>query len=153
MSDDGDAPGGPPRPHPIDDVWGRRARLVHRANPHSRLDYLVTLRGTIHPADASCLAGEADRAAALLRYVPDRDVLAPDALDDYFADLGARPWDSLEALATTFLEDVNNELVPRWVMVTLSTPAGPYDDGHSVTIEDRQPRWNNQVLLNRLERI
>ena len=52
------------------------------------------------------------------------------------------------------LDDVNNEVVPRWVQVTVTAPgdraAGV--DGHGVMLEDRQPRWDNPALLSRLER-
>jgi 7-cyano-7-deazaguanine reductase len=59
---------------------------------------------------------------------------------------------SLEALATAVLDDINNEVVARWVQVVISAPAPdePGVDGHSVMLEDRQPKWENDSLLSRL---
>lgn len=115
----------------------RRARLATTENPARRLDYLVVLKGRLvlpkgRPGD--------DRPVEL-RYVPDRVILAPRALDAYLA---ALPPDSLEALVATVLADLNNELVPRWVAVALA------DGQHRVIAEDRQPNWDNPELLAHL---
>lgn len=118
----------------------RRALLVTDANPGHALDYLNTLTGSV---------GNADRIT--LRYVPDKLTLRPDAFSAYldsFAALTAQP---LEQLAITILEDVDNEVIPRWVEI-----AAERNDGvsavHRVLVEDRQPNWDNPGLLARLER-
>ena len=56
---------------------------------------------------------------------------------------------ALEDLEKELIEyDLNNELIPRWVQVTvLGTSA---DMAHRVTLEDRQPRWDNAALLSRM---
>jgi 7-cyano-7-deazaguanine reductase len=110
----------------------RRELLKTFPNPDVRHDYLVEFAPVL--ADATRL---------LIRFVPDRDVLAPDCLAAYLAAFGA---DWLEALALTMVEDLANQLVPRWVEVQAErmTPL------HRVVVEDRQPAWDNSDLLQRI---
>ena len=49
----------------------------------------------------------------------------------------------------TMLDDVNNELIPRWAQVELTAGPGDAGDCHGVIIEDRQPGWDNPALLAR----
>ncbi|MGQ9368841.1 hypothetical protein [Azospirillum sp. A39] len=116
----------------------RRGLLAIQANPDQRHDYLVTLAGT--PTPDTRLE---------LRYVPDRWVIAADAFAAYLAGLAGGPA-GLEALALAVLDDVNNEAVPRWaeVRVERTVPVA-----HRVAVEDRQPGWDNPVLMARLERL
>ena len=113
----------------------RRALLDSAANPGSRLDYLVTLTVEIGAAKVR------------LRYVPDRLVLAPGALAAYAVRLGDTPT-SPERLAITVLDDASNEIVPRWIEVTVEASGA---ERHAVTVTDRQPAWSNPALLARLE--
>jgi len=94
----------------------------------------------------------APKAALCLRYVPDRLILAGAAVEAYLAALGSEPWGSLEALAAAALEDLNNELVARWLHLTVRVEhrAGKRHEAHRVTLEDRQPGWDNPELLARL---
>ncbi len=70
----------------------------------------------------------------------------PAAFSAYLAVLSAGPWQTLEALATTMLDDVNNELVPRWCHVSV-TATGDGGEHHAVDAEDRQPAWENAAVL------
>lgn len=119
----------------------RRELLAVAANPAPRLDYLVALVGD--------LAGELGEVRLTVRYVPDRLILAPPAFVAYLAALGGAEWPSLEALAAAVLDDLNNELVARWVQVAAEAEAAA-GLRHVVVLEDRQPRWDNRVLLERL---
>lgn len=115
----------------------RREALATVPSPDSRHDFLVELRG--EPLPGSRL---------LIRMVPDRLILEASGFAAYLA----HPFDGLsspEALAVAILDDLNNELVPRWVEVTVER-----DDPlpHRVVIEDRQPTWDNPALLARLHR-
>ena len=58
---------------------------------------------------------------------------------------------TLEQLAIAVLEDINNEVVPRWVQIVATRDSGGETEQH-VLIEDRQPKWDNAALLARLER-
>lgn len=115
----------------------RRERLTTSSNPDTRHDYLVELRG--EPVAGLHLT---------VRYVPDRLVTTPDAFAAYVASV---PVDgTLEGLALAVLDDVNNELVPRWAEVTAER-AAPVP--HRVLVEDRQPNWDNPHLFSRMKRI
>ena len=131
-------------PLDADPVRRRRGLLSTAANPRPGLDYLGRLRQTL-PADV--LPPEAPSPVTLtLRFVPDRLILSAAALPDYGAALADQDWTSPEALATAVFDDLNNELVPRWLNLRLD--AG---DGHRIVLEDRQPGWDTPHLLARLE--
>ena len=118
----------------------RQARIETACNPMSRQDYLCKVVGDA--ADGS--------ARIELRYVPDKLLLSEEAFGLYLA--GLPETEPLESLAAMILDDLNNELVPRFLQIRVAAdPDGP-DSGHGVLIEDRRPRWDNPALLSRLER-
>ena len=120
----------------------RRERLITRPNARPKIDYIVGLQGfTI------AMAGR-DAIDVALRYVPDRMLLEGAAWTHYLDELRAPDGVRIEELATTILDDVANEVVPRWLGVSLErrSGAGP---GLSVMVEDRQPQWDNPALLAR----
>ncbi|MCW2243043.1 hypothetical protein [Azospirillum canadense] len=117
----------------------RRALLTSAPNPDTRHDYLVDLEG--EPLPGTRLT---------VRYVPDRLVLNPAGFIGYLGDLSTLTGGGLEALALTVLDDLNNELVPRWAEITVERPA-PVP--HRVVVEDRQPGWDNPHLFARMRRI
>src|SRR5258706_10820830 len=112
----------------------RRRLLVSELNPGGQLDYLVLLEaelGAIGAVDVE----------VRLAYVPDRDILQPGALETYVGLLSKQPWLSLEAMALAILDDLNNEIVPRWLMVQLrgGRRAGESQTvKHGGTVENRQ---------------
>ena len=124
----------------------RRALLELDPNPDVKLDYLVSLDG------AAALPGFSDSASMSLCYVPDRHIVKPAAFHRYIEALSEEPLTSLEAFAVTFLNDVNNELVPRWVRVSVINQHNSASgiENHGVTLEDRQPKWENASLLSRM---
>ncbi len=130
------------------DAKERRGLLATRSNPDARLDYVSALEGYIEPA------ARAQRTTVGMRYVPDKLIIDPVAFGRYLGALGALPWESLETVAVTILDDINNEIVARWVQVALSAPNGAHPglDNHGVMVEDRQPKWDNPALLSRLRR-
>ncbi len=130
------------------DAKERRGLLATRSNPDARLDYVSALEGYIEPA------ARAQRTTVGVRYVPDKLIIDPVAFGRYLGALGALPWESLETVAVTILDDINNEIVARWVQVALSAPNGAHPglDNHGVMVEDRQPKWDNPALLSRLRR-
>lgn len=117
----------------------RRGLLTIRNNPDGRLDYVISLDGP----------------GVALRYVPDRRVLEPDAFGRYLDALNAISWSSLEEMAVTVRDDINNEVIPRWLQVAVSASgdAFPAIGGHQVILEDRQPKWDNPTLLSLLKRV
>ena len=117
----------------------RRALLKTVSNSNQTSDFLVLL-------EAPCCEG---RVQILIQYVPDRLILPERILQPYLAALPQGQCDQLEKLALTILEDVNNELVPRWVQIVASEEV-PQQGAHRVLVEDRQPNWGNQALLARV---
>jgi hypothetical protein len=111
----------------------RRALLGTQANPSPGADFLVTL-------EAEAVGG-----ALTVTYVPDRLLLDRADFAAYLAAVTAQSWPALEALGVAMRDDLGDVLVPRWLRVSLRRS----QDGltHSVRLEDRQPRWNNEALL------
>lgn len=137
------------RPHAIADereraLLERRNRLVGERNPGRRHDYVVTLTGALAPAGLDAPL------RVILRYVPDRLVLAPAAFAAWLDALGDGDWEGVEALAVAMVEDLNSELIPRWMRVSLVAEGGEGDPGYRVDVEDRQPNWDNPSLLARI---
>lgn len=130
------------------DVARRRGLIETANNPEPRLDYVVALEGHMATGDGTVPN------AITLCYVPDRLIIDPASFGRYLKALSEVEWRSLEDLAVTILTDVNNEAVARWVHVTASThEAGQSGlDRHTVTLEDRQPSWDNAPLLSRLKK-
>lgn len=124
----------------------RRALLKSRENPDGTLDYITGLQGTLQAF------GHGMPTRIKVKYVPDRLIVEPAAFGRYLETLTGIEWGSLEELATTILGDFNNELVARWIRVEAIAPEEAYPGvgTHEVTIEDRQPDWDNQALLSRL---
>ncbi|CCQ73041.1 hypothetical protein [Magnetospira sp. QH-2] len=124
----------------------RRALLECVVNPDGRLDYVVDLSGD--------LANFAN-ARVSIRYVPDKLIAQAQTLSAYLHEISTMDWPNLEQAAVTILHDLNNELVPRWVQVIVtSDPARqPGIASHSVMLEERQPKWDNRDLLSHLKRV
>lgn len=114
----------------------RRARLAVRPNPAERLTYQVSLRAGADQSGALF-------AWILVDYVPDRMLLDPAAFASYVALVSQQAWEGLEALGVAVLDDLNNELVPRWVRVTLRAAQSAQASSlrHEVMLEDWQPSW------------
>ena len=119
----------------------RRAPLLTRPTPAPGLDAVVVLSRPL-----------ADGTRVQARFVPDRHVLAPGAWQAYAAVLDQPEQgfaaDIPEGLAAAVLSDLANQLVPRWLEVTVTRATGT--DSHRVRLEERQPGWANPDLLNRL---
>jgi len=127
------------------DAIQRREILQPVANPGGGRDYVVTLREQL------VLEDKGGAMQVTLRYVPDRHLLEPGNFTTYLARLAPIPWDTLEAAAVAILDDVGNELVPRWAQVTLrGGQPGAAPSSHEISLEESQPGWRNDDLLYRL---
>lgn len=126
----------------------RREKLKTGPNPGSRLDYVIKLEGHVPPSSGR------GQISVSLKYVPHRMVLEPASFGNYLETLGSTAWPSLEEVAVAILEDINNEVVARWVQASIaaSDVEHPGIDSHGVMLEDRQPKWDNPALLSRLRR-
>jgi 7-cyano-7-deazaguanine reductase len=127
------------------DAIQRREILQPVVNPGGGRDYVVTLREPL------VLEGQGGLMQVTLRYVPDRQLLEPANFTTYLGRLAPVPWDTLEAAAVAILDDIANELVPRWAQVTLrGTAPGEAPSSHEISLEESQPGWRNDDLLYRL---
>ncbi|ABC21333.1 hypothetical protein [Rhodospirillum rubrum] len=138
------------------DPLARRDGLLTRPNPAPRHDYLVILDGRPRVD----LPGLTDP-LLVVRLVPDRLLIDGPAFAGYIAGLGRWSWPGPEDLTLAVLDDINNEVVPRWVQVEVraSQTAGRSDDHdqpanrvaglpHRVIAEDRQPLWRGRPPLS-----
>jgi len=119
----------------------RRAALRLRPNPAPRLTYRITLEAGLDTIPGRPLRLTVD-------YVPDRGVLDGAAFAAYARLLGASAWAGPEDLGVAVLDDINNEVVPRWVRVAVSTDSqgGRTLPKHAVLLEDWQPTWNAEAV-------
>lgn len=126
----------------------RHQLLVTVANPARRLDYLVTINRQL------ALRSPARSIRLVIRYVPDMLILDQPSIPGYMRELEETAWVNLETLARSVLDDFSNELVSRWIEVSLfengCEMAGTGFD-YGITMEDRQPSWSNPQLLGRLK--
>lgn len=120
-----------------------RSLLKSVSSPQSSPDYLIVLKGSI-----AWHGG-----AVALSFIPDRLILTEESWGDYLCALGNAPWDTLEEIALQILNDVNNEIVPRWLRVRCSVMAEISDLSgkmtHVVVVDDHQPLWDNFALIAR----
>ncbi|MPY74118.1 MAG: hypothetical protein GEU87_07640 [Alphaproteobacteria bacterium] len=115
----------------------RLALLRHRGNPRADIDYAVAFDGRTGGGGL-----------VQLTFVPDKLLLEAGAFDAYLAGFDADAASAVEPLALDILDDINNEIVPRWVRVVVSMPRdGSAARMHKVVAEDRQPNWDNPRIL------
>lgn len=122
------------------DVQSRRALLTCDSNPDDMSDYLVSLGGqlTIRGHGAFDVR---------VTYVPDAFILNIVSLHSYLTSLGNFPEMTPERSGKTLLEDANNELIPRWIRVTLiGRPEVQTAGSYRCLFQDYQPNWSNPAL-------
>ena len=120
---------------PNDDESTRpESLLTGRSNPRISLDYIVTLTGKL----------ESSHQSIRLRYVPDKLLIDGAAFTAYLAFLDGDGAVAPEHVALTLLDEMNNEIVPRWVQIAVT------GGSETVIVEDRQPNWENSDILDRL---
>ena len=118
-----------------DDRLKIRACLGTIANPNPKIDYLTVLKQDI-----------GERLSISLTYVPDKLLLRTDCFLTYLRTTASHLNEPFEAYAQTFLDDFNNEVVPRWVRIEITQSLGD-TPGRQITVVDQQPRWQNSSLL------
>lgn len=122
-------------------------RFPTRSNPRVNRDYIITLKITLPLAPAETKVRR--DVNVHIRYVPDRLICDAPRMMFYFNSLDGQDWVGIEDLANLITDDFCNELIPRWISVSLSL----YVDGteHSAHVTDKQPLWDNPRLIPRLE--
>lgn len=130
------------------EIYQRRNLILTEANPGPQIDYVVTLQSNLTGTE------EVFPARMTLRYVPDRLILKTNNLAEYYAEISNITFENFESAAVLLMDDFNNELVPRWISLRLDKQTADNDQvfHHETALEDRQPKWGNPRLLDRLER-
>lgn len=123
------------------DILDRRELLITQPNPDMTIDYIASIESQINqPRD--------DIITFKMSYVPDQQILKKSSLISYFEAIGQETFPSLEFTGILLLNDICNELVPRWLMITLSHDTNGDYQRHEIRLQDRQPNWNNPQLLS-----
>ena len=117
-----------------------RYRLRSFTNPNPKIDYISRLIGGAQNGDLT----------VSLSYVPDKLVLITAAFHEYLADIQITETAALEPAALQVLDDINNEVVPRWVAVKIWARSDS-KESTNVIVVDQQPKWTNPSLLARLD--
>jgi len=117
-----------------------RYRLRSFTNPNPKIDYISRLNGDALNGDLT----------VSLSYVPDKLVLLTAAFHEYLADIQITETAALEPVALQVLDDINNEVVPRWVEVKVWARSESKKTTNVIVI-DQQPKWKNPSLLARLD--
>jgi len=124
-------------------TFHREAINVAR-NQRTDFDYIVQRRDQVLVDEITGV--DKKEIVVFLHFVPDRHILAPnDGLSSYYDKIGHEIWGSPEEFAQSIVDDLNNELVPRWLRLQVR-----FADGHELIFEDRQPKWHNDGLLAQL---
>ena len=122
------------------DVQARRALLTCDGNPNNMSDYLISLGGSL-------TVGDLGKFDVRVTYVPDSSILNIASFHSYLMALGNSTEMTPERSGKTLLEDANNELVPRWVRVTLiGQPEVVTAGSYRCLFQDSQPNWSNPSL-------
>ncbi len=122
------------------DVQSRRALLICDSNPNNRSDYLISLGGSVMMEGH----GTFD---IRVTYVPGSYILNVTSFHSYLLELANFPEMTPERCGKILLEDANNELVPRWVRVTLiGRPTVTTTGSYRCLFQDSQPNWSNPSL-------
>ncbi len=116
------------------ELASRETLLPTVSNPEIKVDALCRL-------EAECVALDLPMTVI---YVPDKLLVAEGGFRQ-FAGAFKPEGQVLEARAIDILRAMVDELIPRWIQLRLGTGS------HRVLLEDRQPKWSNDALLNRLD--
>ncbi len=117
-------------------------KLSAEKNPNRSIEYISELAKKIYINGINTVI--------CLQYIPDGLIVGKSDFSEYLESFGDSK-ETLEEIARIILDDINNEIIPFWVNISLVSK----NDGlvHAVTLEDRQPDWKNDDLLSRLEKI
>ena len=122
------------------DVQSRRTLLTCGSNPNDMSAFLISLGDSLMMEDH----GTFD---VRVTYVPGSFILNVTSFHSYLMALGTSTEMTPERSGKTLLEDINNELVPRWVRVTLiGRRAAAVGGSYRCLFQDSQPNWSNPSL-------
>ena len=119
--------------------------LSTSSNLYRAKDYVISLRQklTIQGQDYSFS----------LRYVPDKLMLDQSGVASYLDQILSEQEQAPESLAHHILENIMDQIIPKWIEINLCQHKNEYDQRIIITLEDRQPHWDAPPLLNRLPKL
>ena len=95
-------------------------KITTSPNPDSRKNWIISVEIT-------------DPVLIRLRLVPDKLIADHRSLKNHIDEIINKNWSSPEEMSLAIIENINNELIPKWLEVIYA------HEGVSVKIEDRQP--------------
>jgi len=128
-------------------VLGRQTIIAIGANPDPRLDCAISLEGSTAPAVNTAPF------AITLRYILDKAIVKPTSFSRYLKALTSIKWSLLEELAVALLNYANDEVVARWLRVSLLTPTNQGLRTYTVMLEDSQPKRDSPRIHSRLSKL
>ena len=119
----------------------RQQEIITIKNPNMANEYLCKI---------SCQIKINSPIEINLCYIPDKLIISEKAFNIYLSSLKITKDIPIETIAHIILDDLNNELVAKWIQIIISADINKQGSSHKILLEDRQPRWNNIDLLNRI---
>ena len=110
--------------------------LTSFPNPFQRKTYTVSVVQDV-------TIGQRDYLFAL-RYIPDKLLLDNEGLNSY---LLQREAGRVETLAHNIMEDIMDQIIPKWIEVNLRQKNNKFGQNILVTMTDRQPGWEDDAFL------
>ncbi len=96
--------------------------IISYSNPDSRKNWQITVEIS-------------DPVHVSLVMVPDKLVAAHGSIKNYMTERAQASWEYPEEMILKIIEDINNEMVPKWLKVTYR------HNGVTVEVEDCQPGY------------
>ena len=100
------------------------SKIHSYSNPDNRKDWKISI-GIIEPYVIS------------VTYVPDKLLAEHNSIQNYLSECSDKEWASPEAMLLSIIEDVNNEIVPKWLRIEYKY------ENTEIAIEDQQPGLGN----------
>ena len=124
-----------------------RTRFPVRLNPRVNRDFVVSLKKRMLLAqnDTDVLR----EVSIHIRYVPDRLIADIPQMAAYFSSFAMENGTGIEECANIIADDFSNELIPRWISVTLSRSVAGIEQ--SAQVQDKKPLWDNPALMRCLD--
>ncbi len=111
-------------------------------NPYRNKTYIVSIIQEITLNRQTFMFG--------MRFVPDKLLLDHESLASYLDQMLAQNPKKAEILAHDILEEIMDQIIPKWVEVNLKHEENKFGQNVMITIEESQPGWQSDALLKRL---
>lgn len=93
---------------------------------------------------------QAKRLRTTIHFVPDSRIITIADFREYINFTSNLLVNGGQKLLLSLLDDFNDELVPKWIQITLEIKDNNGIISESILIEDRQPGWNDPSITTRV---